>query len=146
MLKLIRGITIHSWYIFRVTPAVHPFTYTFEWNTEWRYQWKKPQVNLSAFLRYNDRRITSYPDLDDEGNTVARQRTQEGFWMLDGSIQLPKLWKGRIQLTTGARNILNVQAVRQSGAGGGAHSGGGGSAPISPGRSFFLRLQFEVSY
>lgn len=125
--------------------AVNPFTYTFEWNTEWRYHWEKPGVNLSAFLRYNDQRVTFYSDLDDEGNAVARQRTQQGFWMLDGSILLPKLWKERIQLTTGARNILNVQSVQQSGTSGGAHSGGAGIVPIGPGRSFFVRLNLDIS-
>ncbi len=125
---------------------VRPFTYTFEWNTEWYYQWEKPRLSLSAFLRYNDRRITFYPDVDDEGNAVVRQRTQQGFWMLDGTLQLPEMWKRRIRLTAGARNILNVQAVQQSGTGGSAHSGGAGTTPISPGCSFFVRLNLDVSY
>lgn len=126
-------------------PNVKPFTYTFEWNAEWRYHWEKPQVNLSAFLRYNDRRISFYPDVDDDGNAVARQRTQKGFWMLDGSIQLRKLWKKRIQMTTGARNILNVQFVQQSGVSGGTHSAGIAATPISPGRSLFVRINFDIS-
>lgn len=127
-------------------PNVNTYSYAYEWNTECRYQWEKPQLSASLFLRYNDRRITFYPEIDDEGNSVARQRSQQGFWMLDSSIQFSKLWKGRVQLTTGARNILNVQAVGQSSGGGGAHSGSANSSPISPGRSFFVRLNFDFSH
>jgi len=126
-------------------PNVTAFSYAYEWNTECRYLWEKPQLNASVFLRYNDRQITFYPDTDNNGNTIARQRTQKGFWMLDGSIQLPKWWKKRIQLTTGVRNILNVQAVQQNGSAGSVHSGGTGTIPVSPGRSFFVRLNLDFS-
>lgn len=124
---------------------IAPFTYTYEWNSEWRYHFNGPAVQASVFLRYNDRRITFYPELDVEGNTIARQRTQEGFWMMDASLQWP-IWQERIKWTMGARNILNVQSVQQNSGNGGAHSGGENTFAVSPGRSFFVRMNFTFSH
>ena len=76
---------------------------------------------------------------------MARQRTQQGFWMMDASLQWP-IWQERIKLTTGARNILNVQSVQQNSENGGAHSGSGNTFPVSPGRSFFVRMNFIFSH
>lgn len=122
-----------------------PFTYTYEWNSEWRYHFNKPALQASLFLRYNDRRITFYPGLDDEGNTIAKQRIQQGFWMMDASLQWPNIWQGRIKLTTGARNILDIQSVQQNSGNSGAHSGEGNAYPVNPGRSFFVRMNFKFS-
>ncbi len=122
-----------------------PFSYTYEWNSEWRYRFTKPALQASAFLRYNDRRITFYPELDAEGNTMARQSIQQGFWMMDASLQW-SIWQERIKLTTGARNILNVQSVQQNNGNGSTHSGDGNTFPVSPGRSFFVRMNFIFSH
>jgi len=76
---------------------------------------------------------------------MARQSIQQGFWMMDASLQW-FIWQERIKLATGARNILNVQSVQQNNGNSSTHSGDGNTFPVSPGRSFFVRMNFIFSH
>ena len=55
-------------------------------------------------------------------------------------------WKKRIGLTTGVKNILDVQSVGLQGNGGGVHAGSADSAAISAGRNFFVRVGFDIGW
>jgi len=114
------------------------FTYTNEWNAALRFTLPGINTNLNLWVRTQDRLITFYLD-EIDGQTVALQREQEGFAVVDASIQ-QTFWKDRIRLTAGVRNLADVQQTALAGGGaGGAHSSGS-SIPISPGRSFFIQL------
>ncbi len=126
--------------------SVDAFTYTFEWSGSATYRWRKTGLSTSLFVRINDRQVNFFPATADDGNTIAGQRIQEGFTMADCTLT-KSLWQDRINLTIGARNLLNVQRANIEGAGsGGAHSGGSGSAPISPGRNVFTRLKVNLDW
>ena len=117
-----------------------------EWSGEIGYRWPTIGLHSSLFVRANDRLITYYPDLDAEtGANIVRQREQNGFTLLDLTLT-KNLWRERLQLTGGVRNLLDVQRAAATGGGGGAHSGGGGGVPVSPGRSFFLRLALQLGW
>lgn len=115
------------------------FTYVLELSNNITYTVPKAKLELALFLRTVDRLISFYPEITDDGETIAAQRIQDGFTMADFTIT-KFIWKDHIQLTVGARNLLDIQQVDVSGSGGGgAHSGGTGSAPVGPGRNFFVR-------
>lgn len=120
---------------------VRPFTNTTEWSNEWQYTLPKTKIQASIFLRWNDRRISFYPEQDAAGNEVVGQRDQDGYYLLDASIHIP-FWQSRLKFTGGGKNLLDIQSVQQSGTGGGAHLGSSTESPISPGRNFFIRLGF----
>jgi len=125
--------------------GLSPFTYAMEWSGEAAYRWPTTGLRLSLFVRANDRLITYFPSQDPEtGTSVAGQRVQEGFTLLDWTLT-KNLWRERLQLTGGVRNLLDVQRAAAAG-GGGAHSGSAGSVPVSPGRSFFLRLALQLGW
>ena len=128
----------------RTDESVDPFTYTFEWSNQLTYSIPGEWLTFSAFARLTDRRISFYPDVDDMGNTISVQQTQDGYWSIDASI-LGVFWQDRLQLTTGVRNLLDVQAVNLTGSVGGTHSGGQGSRLVSPGRSFFVRAAIRLA-
>ena len=125
--------------------AVSAFTYTFEVSNELTYQFAKQNLNLSLFTRINDKQIEFYPEIDDKGNTIAAQGIIDGFTMMDFTAT-KSLWKKRINLTAGVKNILDVQQVNQQGNGGGVHAGTGTSAPISAGRNFFVRVGYDFGW
>ena len=124
---------------------VAPFTYTFELSNELTYQFPKQKLNLSLFTRINDKQIEFYPEVDDNGNTIAQQGVTDGFTMMDFTIT-KSFWKQRFNLTAGVKNLLDIQQVNQQGNGGGVHAGTGTSAPISAGRNFFVRLGFDLGW
>jgi len=116
-----------------------PYTYAGEWSLQAGVQPFRRGPWLNAFGRYNDALISYYPEVV-AGDEVVRQRRQDGFWQVDLSARQQWL-AGRVQLSAGVRNLLNVQQVAVSGGEGSAHSGGSGSAVVGLGRSFWLSLR-----
>lgn len=53
-------------------------------------------------------------------------------------------WNERIEWRVGGKNLFNVQDINAIIAGGGAHTSGSGSLPVSWGKSFFTRLVFKT--
>lgn len=121
--------------------GVENFTYTTELNGRIGYKLLFSKTKINFFTRHNDRFITYYPETVEE-KTVARQRIQDGFTMMDASLS-QSLLNDRLLLTFGARNLLNITQVNVQGGQVGAHSGGGG-LPIGAGRSFFVRASIRL--
>lgn len=67
-----------------------------------------------------------------------------GYNLLNGSAGRD-FWGGRIALTAGVKNILDVQRVEVVGSGGGIHGGGGDSQLLNWGRSYFLNLGLKLN-
>ncbi len=123
---------------------VNEFSYAWEWASELSYFVPRYTLSFSLFTRQNDRRFSYFPELDEEGNTIARQREIKGFTMVDFSMS-KRFWKEKIKLTAGVKNLLGVQQVSVFGSsGGGPHSGSTGNVPISPGRNFFVNLSLRL--
>ncbi|MFT4761631.1 MAG: outer membrane receptor for ferrienterochelin and colicins [Paraglaciecola sp.] len=122
--------------------TVDQFTPTTEINGKITYQVPVVQTNISLFYRNNDRLINYYPTLNDEGKTIAAQIITDGFSILDATF-LQRLFNNRLQITAGIRNLLDVQQVNITGAGGSAHTGSGG-LPIGTGRSYFVKVGYKL--
>lgn len=130
-----------------VDQTIERYTYQMSVNASASYRFEQwLPWEISIFGHYQDRLITYYPEVNDSGQTVYRQREQAGFSQVDLSVNT-RLWQDRLQITAGVRNALNVQQVNvQGGGGGGAHGGGANWAPISPGRSFFVNTRLELGW
>lgn len=113
------------------------FAFTPEVSAGLQYQLPKTRTSIAAFYKYNGKRIQIF-EVDDE----LEERTIEDFSNLDLTVS-QKLWKNRLSLELGAKNLFDIQNI-QSSIQGGAHSGGG-STPIGTGRSYFARLSFQIS-
>ncbi|NRA49036.1 MAG: TonB-dependent receptor, partial [Phaeodactylibacter sp.] len=123
---------------------IEDFSYAIEYGGSATYRWPGIGMSTSLFARVNDRQINFFPTSDAEGNTVTGQRIQEGFSMIDWTLT-KTFWKEQVNLTIGARNLLDIQQVNiQGAASGGSHGGGSGSAPVSPGRNVFVRMQLNL--
>ncbi|MES2680140.1 MAG: TonB-dependent receptor [Bacteroidota bacterium] len=116
--------------------TVEEYSYTPEIRGSLQYKIEKWKSSVNCFYKYTGR-LPGYAR-DSEGNVT--QIFVEGFSMLDANIS-KQLFKKHFTITLGAKNILNVNNVRASLAGG-VHSGNSSSTPIAMGRTFFLRLQY----
>lgn len=102
------------------------------------YNIKKIGLKFSFFNKL----VGGYSDyyLDDNDNFVAVKLN--AYDIMDFNIS-ETIWKQRITLTAGIKNILDVKTVNQSIGSGGAHSSRYGTS-ISTGRSYFVG--FKIKY
>ena len=106
------------------------FSYQYSGTGTLSYRWKQPfPVECTAFAHWQDRLISYYPEVDENGQTVSRQREQDGYTQLDLTASAT-FWQDRLNLTFGARNVLDVQGVGVQGGSGGAHSGSAHLLPL----------------
>ncbi len=96
----------------------------------------KSKTTFSLFWKnYGERPVYRYV------NDEPVQSTNEGYQLLDASIRQPFL-KDKLQVTAGAKNLLNVTDVRAT-SGSGVHTGSvAGGAPVAMGTFFFTKISF----
>ncbi len=62
--------------------------------------------------------------------------------MADASIS-KRIWKDRLALTAGCKDLFNVRNVNAA-VSGGAHTGGSTSVPMTTGRTAFIRIELDL--
>lgn len=122
--------------------SIPDVTYVREYGWDISYQVPKYLTTFSFMGRHFDRLVTYYPE-PENGVTVIRQRIQDGFSLMDLQVSQPFL-KSRIRLHGGVRNLLDAQrtGVLDNGASL-QHNSGSGEMPISPGRTWFIGLEWR---
>jgi outer membrane receptor for ferrienterochelin and colicins len=115
---------------------IEKFSYTPEARASVQYKLDKWKTNLNCFYKYTGK-LPGY-NQDSEGNLT--QTFVQDFHMLDANLS-KHLFKNRLVINLGVKNILNVNNVRAS-ISGGAHSGNSSSTPIAMGRTYFIKLQY----
>ncbi len=113
-----------------------------EFNASITREWKQNGWSASLFAKYQGE-LTSYVYLS---ATEVGRSTIEPFTMADVTVS-KRLWNGRITLGGGCKNIANVTDLGATSGGEGVHDGGGSgsSVPMATGRTWFLRLDLELS-
>lgn len=112
--------------------------FTPEASVDFSYMERISQINISVFGKYNG--ATSRYFLDENNQTAIG--TIEGYTLLD--FTLSRRFFESTTLSIGAKNLLNTTTVSNSSATGGVHSGGS-EASIGYGRSYFLKLAFNLN-
>lgn len=111
--------------------------YSPEYNGSVLYELKKIGGNLTAYYKYNGSLPMYYND--DLGNTEIT--TVQAYEMIDLS-GTKYFLKKRLNLTVGAKNLLNVQNILSTGTANGNHTSDAGSIPVSWGRTFFVSIKW----
>lgn len=119
----------------RDEPGVPDFVFASELVARAQYNFNSMGLNLSTFYKYTGP-LNRYQQVEGEPVLVG----QEGFHTLDANIS--KTFKS-LRVGAGVRNAFDVTSINSTG-GGGAH-GGGSSAPIGFGRSYFLSINYQFS-
>lgn len=117
-------------------------TYVREYSWDASYRVPRMGTTFSLMGRYYDRLLSFYPEKVGD-QTVMRYREQKGFSLMDFQVFQP-LWKEKIKIHAGIRNLLNVQRTGVLDTGASLqHNSGTGNLPISPGRTWVIGLEWR---
>lgn len=102
-------------------------------------EWRRHGWSASVFAKYQGE-LGNYVSLSE---TEVGRSTLDPYVMADATVS-KALWKKRLRIGMGCKNITNVTNIGSSVVAGGVHSGGGGQVPMAIGRTWFLRLDIDL--
>ncbi len=140
------GLTVTGYYneLHKNTMDVKPFTYSFELANELSYQHPKHHFGLALYYKQNDKIVSYYPDMDENGNEFVGQSIIGGYGLVD-LIANKSLWKQRIRISLGVKNLFDITEVDLQGDQSTVHGSNANTTPINMGRNVFLKLGFNFN-
>ncbi|MDR2121935.1 MAG: TonB-dependent receptor plug domain-containing protein [Flavobacteriaceae bacterium] len=117
------------------------YLYSLQLNSSLNYTIPKWKTTFSVYYKYNGKEPRYILNTDEK---FYRLGEQDGYSLLDASIR-KSLFKNTVELTVGARNLFNVKDVNTTAAGSGAHQGPVSSINLFYGRSYFVKLGFNLN-
>ena len=117
------------------------FFYSPEVNANLSYRFQK-QTTISLFYKYSGSVQSYFTETNDQNEEVVSIGEINAYHWLDATAT-HSLKRG-FELTLGVRNLLNVTRINNTRLSGGAHSGGP-TVPVSYGRSYFLKLSYNLN-
>jgi len=123
------------------------FLYNFQLNTSATYVFPKWDTALNVLLKYNGKQQNYIGSgLDTNGNSQFTKATTAAYSWLDASVRKSFL-NSKLDLTLGARNLGDVTNVTVSNAAvGGTHSANNSALLLGYGRSFYLKLLYNLNF
>lgn len=115
------------------------YLWSFNLNSNLSYSVPRIKTTFSAFLKYSGRTQNVVPG--DNGIEIGETKD---FSFLDASVRTRLI--APLDLTVGARNLLDVVSVNATDIPAGAHGASGGTARLfGNGRSYFLKLLYTLN-
>lgn len=123
------------------------FLYAYQVNASGTYHIKKWQTAFTVLIKYNGKQDNYVASgMDDNGNSLFTKATTDAYTWLDASIQKSFL-NNKIQATLGGRNLLDVTDVTiRNASTGGIHASNNNGLLLGYGRSFYLKLLYELNF
>lgn len=123
------------------------YLYNVQFNTNIGYQIPKWNTTISAFLKYNGAQYEYVSTLDDNGDNAVIKAKQDPYSWITASAQ-KKLLNEQLEITLGVRNLANVKDIktRSSTPANAGHGTAGTSINMSYGRSYFLKLLYNLNF
>lgn len=123
------------------------FLYAIQINTSTTYQIKKWKTALTVLLKHNGKQQNyTATSTDNDGNSLFTKTTTDAYSWLDASIK-KSFFNNSIQATLGGRNLLDVTNVNVSNsANGGIHSPNNNGLLLGYGRSYYLKLLYNLKF
>lgn len=101
-------------------------------------------TTFSAYYKFNGAQYQFVTSVDDNGDPLTVKEKQEPFSWLDISVRKTFL-QDHLELTLGARNVLDVVSVKTTATTGQGHSTSDRSMLLGYGRSFFVKLLYNLN-
>jgi outer membrane receptor for ferrienterochelin and colicins len=117
------------------------YLYSPEVTIDASYREPKSKIAFSTFYKFTGQtsRYTFSTDVD--GNISYNIGTIGSYQILD--VTASRMLGEMLRLTIGGKNLLDVRSVNNSSQSGGVHTAGG-TTPIGYGRSFFIKIDFNL--
>lgn len=123
------------------------YLYSLQMNSNISYKIPKWNTLLSVYYKYNGKQQQFVATSDVNNNAEFVLSELESYGWMDASIR-KSFFKNQFEVTVGARNVLDVQTVqltRAGSTGGGVHASGS-DVLLGYGRSFFLKLTYNLNF
>ena len=123
------------------------FLYSYQLNTSATYNVKKWNTAFTLLLKHNGKQKDYVSSgIDGNGNSVFEKTTTDAYSWLDGSIKKSFL-NNKIQATIGGRNLLDITNVNVSNnSTNGVHSSSNSALLLGYGRSYYLKLLYNLNF
>lgn len=123
------------------------FRYTFQANASANYSVPKWSTTFSVYYKYTGKTTEYVQDITNSTaeNTVYRLGEREGFSLMDASVR-KGFFNDRFEMTVGARNIFDVTSVRNTILGEVGHGEASPTQSLFYGRSYFLKLNYNLEF
>jgi outer membrane receptor for ferrienterochelin and colicins len=123
------------------------FLFSFLMNANVGYTIAPWKTLVSLYYKYTGPMQQFVERSDSANNTVFVLSEFEGYSLLDGSVR-KSFFNNQFDVTLGARNLFNVNSLRTTVSDGttGVHSGASDSQSVAYGRSYFLKLTYNLNF
>jgi outer membrane receptor for ferrienterochelin and colicins len=118
------------------------FLYNLQANASLSYQWQKSNVLFSVYYKFNGKQ-QQFASALENNQAVYKISEIESYSFLDASVR-KSYYKKQIELTLGARNLLDVTRINQ-GFASSAHSTSS-DILLGYGRSYFIKLMYNLNF
>lgn len=119
------------------------FFYSPELSSNITYTFPGKATSVNFFYKYAGRIQSYFTEINTQNEEVISIGEVAGYHWMDATIT--HSFGERFNATLGARNLFNIRRINNSGLSGGAHSGGP-SVPVSYGRSYLLKLSYNLNF
>ncbi|WP_165730440.1 TonB-dependent siderophore receptor [Polaribacter sp. 20A6] len=128
--------------------AENDFLYSLQLNTSANYNIKKWKTSLTVLFKHNGNQQNYISSgVDENGNSVFSKSTTSAYNWVDASIK-KSFFNNKIQAILGGRNLFDVTNVNVSNAStdGVAHATNDSSLLLGYGRSYYLKLLYNLNF
>lgn len=120
------------------TESVPEFNFSPEVSENISYRFIKQKISISLFYKYNGK-LPGYILVKDE----VQQTSLSDYHTMDVTAS-KLLFKDRIGITIGCKNLFDVKNINSTAVSGGVHSSSSSSVPLSTGRNYFIKLTLSL--
>ncbi|SEA51116.1 TonB-dependent receptor plug domain-containing protein [Psychroflexus halocasei] len=120
------------------------YLYHFQMNANLNYELPKIDAAFTLYFKHIGQQYQFVQKENDLGDLVFDKGKTEAYGWLDASFK-KSFFNNQWVATLGIRNLLDVNSINTTAFSGGAHSDAPSAQSIAYGRSYFLRLQYNLN-
>lgn len=121
------------------------YLYSFQANSNLSYSFPKWNTIFSIFYKYNGSQYQFVQKQDQNNETIIIRGKQDDFSWMDASVK-KSFFDKKFEVTLGARNIFNINKIDTTATEGGAHDAPPSSIMLGYGRSYFIKLLYNLNF
>lgn len=114
-------------------------------NGNFSYMVPKWNTVFSAYLKYNGPEYLFVDQRNEAGQFETVRGKQNDFTFVDATIR-KNFISNKLEVTAGARNLLDVTRINTTATNGGSHNGPSSQQLLGYGRSYFLKLLYRLNF
>jgi len=121
------------------------YLYSAQVNGNASYRVPKWKTVFSLFGKYTGPEYQFVTVSDANGNEIYAKGKQNDYTFIDATIK-KSLLSDKLEITAGARNLLDITSVNTTAAAAGVHDVASGTQLLGYGRSYFLKLLYKFNF